>query len=408
MDYSTIATTIEQIQPSDKTDALTLYEAFEQVSDGRKKRGVRYRLALILTLIVLAKLAGETSLSGVSQWVRERKEELAQQLHLPSTRFPCVATYSYVLQHVDAEEVTSVISHFFTQAESKQRCGSEPSRLLKQNGREAKAHLALDGKTLRGTLKHESAHQGPVHLLALYETSTGVVSAQHQVQQKENEISAVKTWLQACHVQGRIVSADAMHTQRFFCALLRRLQSHYLLIVKLNQPQLSEDLQLFFEDPQADRRDWQSATTCSKGHGRLEVRQITTSTDLNAYFERDWADVAQVFRIERRITKKGHTTQEVVYGLSSLPRKQADAARLLQLNRAHWLIENHLHYRRDVTLGEDACQVRTGQAPQVLAALNNAVLALADSLKVSNLAALLRTFNAHPDRALALLLGSDF
>jgi hypothetical protein len=199
---------------------------------------VRYGLALIFTLIVLAKLAGETSLSGVAQWVRERKEELAELLHLPSTRFPCVATYSDVLQHVDAEGLTSVISHFFTQAERKQRCGPEPSRLLSQNGREAKAHLALDGKTLRGTLKHESAEQGPVHLRALYETSTGLVSAQHQVQQKEHEISAVKTWLQACHVQDRMVTADALHTQRFFCAQLRRLHSHYLLIVKLNQPQL--------------------------------------------------------------------------------------------------------------------------------------------------------------------------
>ena len=87
-------------------------------------------------------------------------------------------------------------------------------------------------KRCAGRVPHESAHQGPVHLLALYETSTGVVSAQHQVQQKENEISAVKTWLQACHVQGRIVTADVMHTQRFFCALWRRLLSHYLLIVK--------------------------------------------------------------------------------------------------------------------------------------------------------------------------------
>ena len=151
MDYSTLAASIEQSPVSAETEALTLYEAFEQVKDGRKKRGVRYRLALILTLIVLAKLAGETSLSGVSQWVREGKEELAKLLHLPSTRFPCVATSSYVFQHVDAEEVTSVIYHFFTQAERKQRCGSEPSRLLSQDGRETKAHLALDGKTLRGT-----------------------------------------------------------------------------------------------------------------------------------------------------------------------------------------------------------------------------------------------------------------
>ena len=118
MDYSTLAQTLAQVGHSSQTDALTLYEVLEQVRDGRKKRGVRYRVALIFTLIVLAKLAGETSLSGVAQWVRERKEYLAQALQLPSTRFPCVATYSYVLQHVDAEQVTSVIQQFFTQHEA--------------------------------------------------------------------------------------------------------------------------------------------------------------------------------------------------------------------------------------------------------------------------------------------------
>ncbi len=409
MDYTTLAETVEQKQTVQQTDAFSLYEAFEQVSDGRKKRGRRYRLALILTLIVLAKLAGETSLSGVAQWVRERKDLLIQRLHLPdATRFPCVATYSYVLRHVDAEELTNVIYHFFAQQEAKKRCGSEPSRLLKQNGREEKAHLALDGKTLRGTLQHESAEQGPVHLLSLYETSTGTVLAQHQVREKENEISAVKTWLQAFQVQDRIVSADAMHTQRYFCAMLRRFQSHYLLIAKKNQPQMYEDLQLFFEDPEADHSGWQSAKSCNKGHGRLESREITTSTDLTSFFERDWQDIAQVFRLQRSVIRKGKTSQEVVYGLTSLPPKQADPARLLHLNRAHWQIENRLHWRRDVTLGEDHSQVRKGQAPQVLAALDNAVLSLADALHISNLAAQMRTFAAHPEQALALLLASNF
>ena len=408
MDYNTLSQSIEQATASSQPEAWSLYKAFEQVKDGRKKRGVRYPLALVLTLIVLAKLAGETSLSGVAQWVRERKEYLAQALQVPGTRFPCVATYSNVLRQVDAEELTSVVYHFFTQQESRQRCGNEPSRLLSQPGREHKAHVALDGKTLRGTLHHESPQQAKVHLLSLYETRTGVVLAQHQVGEKQNEISAVKSWLQAVHVQDRIVSADAMHTQRFFCALLQRLRSHYLLIAKKNQPQLYEDLQLFFEDPEADRSDWQSTQSWNKGHGRLEHRHITTSTQLNSFFERDWQGIEQAFRLERNVTRKGEPHQEVVYGLTSLPRKLADPARLLQLNRAHWQIENRLHWRRDVTLVEDACQVRTGQAPQVLAALNNAVLALADALHISNLAAQMRSFDAHPERALALLLGSDF
>lgn len=409
MDYTTLAKTIEQSKTLKEADAFSFYEAFEQVTDGRKKRGVRYRLALILTLIVLAKLAGESSLSGVTQWGRERKDLLIHRLHLPEgTRFPCVATYSDVLRHVDAEELTTVIYHFFTQQETKKRCGSEPSRLLKQTGREEKAHLALDGKTLRGTLQHESAEQGPVQLLSLYETSTGTVLAQHQVREKEHEISAVKTWLQAFPVQDRIVSADALHTQRRFCAMLRRFKSHYLLIAKKNQPQRSEDLQLFFEDPEADRSGWQSARSCDKGHGRLEIREIPTSTELNSFFERDWQDLAQVFRLQRTVTRKGKTSHEVVSGLTSLSPKQADPARLLQLNRAHWQIENRLHWRRDVTLDEDHCQVRMGSAPQVLAALNNAVLSLADALHVPNLAAQMRTFDAHPEQALAVLLASNF
>jgi len=74
-----------------------------------------------------------------------------------------------------------------------------------------------------------------------------------------------------------------------------------------NQPQMYEDLQLFFEDPEADRSGWQSAKSCDKGHGRLEIREIATSTDLNSFFERDWEDIAQVFRLQRTVTRKGKT-----------------------------------------------------------------------------------------------------
>lgn len=179
MDYTTLSENVAQVKADGPINAQSLYEVFAQVKDGRKKRGVRYPLALILTLIVLAKLAGETSLSGVADWARERKDWLAQALGLPGTRFPCMATYSYVLRHVEAEEVTALMAQFFTRRESEQRCGNEPSRLLHQEGKQHKAHTALDGKTMRGTLKHESAEQEPVHLLALYETQTGVVLARY-------------------------------------------------------------------------------------------------------------------------------------------------------------------------------------------------------------------------------------
>ena len=104
--------------------------------------------------------------------------------------------------------------------------------------------------------------------------------------------------------------------------------------------------------------------------------------------------------------KEGDTQrEETVYGVTNLPRKKANASRLLTFQQAHWHIENRLHYRRDVTLGEDAYQVRITGAPQALAALNGGVLALMDWLHVPNVASQMRHFCAHPVEALQLLCG---
>jgi hypothetical protein len=97
------------------------------------------------------------------------------------------------------------------------------------------------------------------------------------------------------------------------------------------------------------------------------------------------------------------TTVEVVHGITSVGRDRADAARLLELARGHWGIENGLHYVRDVTLGEDGCRVRTGAAPQVLAALRNVAVHLLHGVKAASKAAASRRFAAHPFEALALL-----
>ena len=108
----------------------------------------------------------------------------------------------------------------------------------------------------------------------------------------------------------------------------------------------------------------------------------------------------------RTVTKKGKTSEEVVYGLTALSPAQASAQDLLALVRKHWSIENRLHWRRDVTLREDDCQVRKGEAPRVLAVLNSFLLALLDFVGVSTVPSQMRTFDAHPLQAVRLLLGS--
>jgi Transposase DDE domain len=98
--------------------------------------------------------------------------------------------------------------------------------------------------------------------------------------------------------------------------------------------------------------------------------------------------------------------REAIYGITSLPPTRASAARLLALVRAHWKIENRLHWRRDVTLREDHCQLRKGQAPHILALLNSFLLALLDVFGVSNVPKQMRVFDAQPLLAVRLLLSS--
>jgi predicted transposase YbfD/YdcC len=116
-----------------------------------------------------------------------------------------------------------------------------------------------------------------------------------------------------------------------------------------------------------------------------------------------WPGLAQGFELVRERTEKGKTTVEVVYGITSLTPRQADAKRLLRLVRDHWRIENCLHYVRDVTLGEDACRVRKGSAPQVLAALRNAVVHLLAAVPTESRAAATEQLAARSHEALGLL-----
>lgn len=142
-------------------------------------------------------------------------------------------------------------------------------------------------------------------------------------------------------------------------------------------------------------------TTLEKGHGRIEKRTVRTTSILTLH--QKWPGLAQGLEITRERTANGKTTVEVEYAMTSLKPEEADAARLSDLLRSHWGIENGLHYIRDVTLGEDACRVRKGSAPQILAAVRNVAIHLLAEIDAPSHAAAIRRLNAHPEEALALL-----
>ena len=259
--------------------------------------------------------------------------------------------------------------------------------------------IALDGKTLRGSKKQGAPG---THLLSALAHQVGVTLAQHAVDDKTNEITAVETILQPLVLEGRIVTMDALLTQRHIAQTIVDKGGDYGMIVKENQPQLRADIELGFTLPPVG--DYHATTrTVDLGHGRIEQRKLTTSEALVGYS--DWPGLAQVFELGRHVMfpKTGQERVEVVYGVTSLRPEQAPPERLLALVRGQWQIENKSHWGRDVTFDADRSQVRCGNIPQVMAALRNTTIGLLRCAGHSNIAAACRRLAAQPLQALALI-----
>jgi len=280
-------------------------------------------------------------------------------------RMPCHNTYRRILADgVATADLDRQVSIFLSQQA--------------QVGR--KVLIALDGKTLRGTIP-TGASQG-VHLLAAYLPAQGIVLVQVAVANKENEIVAAPKVLATLDLRGKIVVGDAMQTQRELSLQILAAEGDYIWLAKDNQPTLRSDIEQWFAPESHSKgfspvaKDFQTARTVDKGHGRHEERTITTSSLLNEYLT--WPGVAQVFKLERRAInlKTGEVRHEVVYGITSLSADQAPPKRLMSLIRQYWGIENGLHYRRDKSLHEDATRMSDARQAQNLAALNNLVVGL--------------------------------
>jgi predicted transposase YbfD/YdcC len=405
MDYTTLLPEVKEPQEQGQKQMQSLYGICQHLVDGRAARGKRYDLAGVLVVLVLAKLAGMRSLLGASEWIRHQEELLRDELQLSWKRMPCANTYSYVLARLESQEINANLAAWFVRKAAESRKGEDPG-----SGKIAHEHLAIDGKALKGTGSQAYGGEDPQqHLLHVYEVQTGIVLHQCPIGEKRNEVSALKPLLTEALCKGRILTADAAQSYHEFGRLVQQAGGEVIVIVKDNTPVTRADLELFFEDPQADKRTWQSYTQIEKGHGRLERRTIITSPDLNDFLDRDWGEVGQVFRLQRERTCKGKHTVEVIYGWTSLSSQQCSPQRLLGLTRAHWAVENCLHWRRDVTLGEDRCGVRLEPVAAMLAVLNTVVLSLMDFHQVSNVASQLRRFSAHPREAIAWLLpGHNF
>jgi predicted transposase YbfD/YdcC len=348
-------------------DLNSLYAALARLKDSRHARGMRYSLVTILVCIVLAKLAGEDYLAGIADWIAERVPSLSEMLHWAKPRAAHRTTYSRILGKVIAlAEFEQVVHDYFAN-----QANAGESVLLN-----------LDGKTLRGTIP--AGQTRGVHLLAAYLPEEGWVLAQVEVASTENEIPASARLLKALDLHGKIITGDALLAQRDLSRQIVEAHGDYVWTLKENQPQMCEDLATLLAGEHTvpgfspATKDFRTTQTMEKAHGRIERRILTASGELKGYG--NWPYAEQVFKLERYFTRvaDGHVMHEVVYGVTSLTAQEANAARLLELVRGHWGIENRLHYRRDQTMREDWYHVRMGTAPQAMAVINNLVLGLID------------------------------
>ena len=365
-----------------------LIEVFAALPDFRQPRGKRHPLTAIFALACCAMLCGYRSYSAIAEWGRNYGVRIAQALgftHAP----PCAATLHTIFRHVNRDEFEA---HLGAWADSV--VGSLPTA-----PEMPEVAIALDGKTLRGSKKQGAPG---THLLSALAHRVGVTLAQCAVDDKTNEITAVESLLCQLVLEGRIVTMDALLTQRHVAQTIMDKGGDYVMIVKDNQPQLRADIELVFTlppagDPQA------TAHMVDIGHGRSEQRNITTSEALIGYS--DWPGLAQVFELGRHVMfpKTGKERVEVVYGVTSLRSERATPERLLTLVRGQWQIENKSHWVRDVTFDEDRSQVRCGNIPQVMAALRNTAIGLLRGAGYPNIAAACRQLAAQPLQALALI-----
>ncbi|MCU0487301.1 MAG: ISAs1 family transposase [Anaerolineales bacterium] len=395
MEYSTLKPWQEIGETGIIHDADSIYGRFHHILDPRGAKGKRYSLVMLLVVIFLAKLVGKDKPDEIADWAKNHAEELEKLLKLKRAWMPSHSTIRRVFQSTLSEAEFDRMAQEYHQQE--------------QSG-EGEV-LAMDGKALRGTrIAGQERHD---HVLSVYEVQDQCVLAQQLVETKENEIIAAPRVLEQVSLAGKIVTGDAMHTQRAVSEQIVVSGGNYLWPVKENQPRLYEDIERLFapDNPKPGfgriETDFLTAHKTNFGHGRLEKRTIQTSAMLNDYL--DWYGVGQVYRLEREFCwfRQGNiykSSREIEFGITSLTRDQASPAKVLQSRRKHWLIETGLHYRRDVTFREDATRMTIGASGRILATIHNLVISLIKRAGYHNAAKARRYYEGHLFDAFRLLI----
>jgi predicted transposase YbfD/YdcC len=390
-------TALTHADPLQEAEPPHLLAYLATVPDPRAARGRRHPLVAILGLAAAAVLAGARSFAAIAEWAADAPQPVRAALgtrhHAPGHfTVPAEATIRRTLCRLDADALAGAIGCWL----------ADRDRPSQDRRRRAQA-VAVDGKTLRGA-RPAGGDGRPVHLLACMDHTTRAVLAQHRVGGAPEEVPAFAPLLAPLDLAGAVVTVDALQTHPEAAEfLVAGKQAHYLFTVKANQPILLARCAglPWHRVPVLDR-------TRDQAHGRVELRTLKAVSVHHFGFPHA-AQVLQVTRKRKVAASHASTSTRrrpwqtvTVYAITSLPFEMASPARLADLLRGHWAIEA-LHHLRDVTFAEDACKVRTGAGPSVMACLRNLVIGVLCRAGPVNLAAALRHHARDPARPLVTL-----
>jgi len=299
-----------------------------------------------LTVVILGSLCGLRNVSQISQWSQEEHIQVFLAKHFGIERVPCYYWLLCLLKIIEPKSLN--------------KCMANWVQSLLPDGVKGYT-IVFDGKSICSTGKMDK-YDKPIHIVSAHIAELGITLAGQKVDDKTNEIPALKELLEMLNVEGCIIVADALHCQKDTATAIVKKKADYLLSVKGNQQTLKQYIEDYVQDKRL-RQAMDAAQARNKQSGRIELRQAFVCHDIQwLECHSQWCKLACIGAINTKLTYKGETTNEWHYYISS---RKLTAQELLKHARLEWSIES-MHWLLDVHFCEDSCRIEDENTQQVL------------------------------------------
>lgn len=366
----------------------SLRAGVSQITDVRVVGRCEHLLIDVLAITILAVLCGADDFVAVETFAVGRHMWLQQFFELPNG-IPAHDTFSRVLGLIDPKQFSAGL------------VGWTAALQQTLKGRV----IAIDGKTARGSASKKKGLRA-LHLVSAWATEAGLTLGQVAVEEKSNEITAIPELLELLSLKGAIVTIDAMGMQKAIVAQIREQKADFVIGLKDNQPTLAADMsQLLDEGCRTNFAELTTDvhTTTEQAHGGTEQRDVRViEIPEDSPHRQAWKDLRTLAVVLKRTQRDGLESFETRFYLSSLP---PDAKLLSRAIRAHWGIENSLHWSMDVTFREDAHRLLNRHGVQNLSAIRRLAVSILRRDTSSKIGAKNKRFKAalNPDYILSVL-----